>query len=238
MSGRGVITSRTSVSPKSTIDWSSLRSIALDEPWSSAGIVARPGVAVFGSRGAVAGGSVRSRLPSAVMSFTSGPVSGWRNLATTSNGGSSTSSTRSGLRRTISSGSTCAQTRMNKARKTSSRPIDWSPARPVEEHDEHRRQRENDPEEEPCGEEQLDRIVEIEPEAVGAAAAFRHQAEREAHEGAEGRLDDADVDSGNREQEQEKRAHGRDRSIRPAASPPFRRRRASSRAIRPLSFVS
>ena len=59
------------------------------------------------------------------------PVSGWRKRAAKSNGGSSTPSTRSGLRRTISIGSTCSNSRMNTATNSSSMPIDWKPVRPV-----------------------------------------------------------------------------------------------------------
>ena len=69
---------------------------------------------------------------------------------------------------------------------------------PGQNRDEHRRQREDDAEQQPRRHEQLDRILEVEAQAIVAAAALGHEAQRQAHQGAEGRLDGADVDGGDR----------------------------------------
>ena len=55
------------------------------------------------------------------------------------------------------------------------------------EHD--RGEREDQPEHQPRRDEELDGIVEVEPEAVVAAAALDHQPQRQPHQGAEGGLD-------------------------------------------------
>ncbi len=100
------------------------------------------------------------------------------------------------------------------------------------EHGEHDRgEREDEAEHQPRRHEELDGIVEVEPETVVAPAALDHQPQRQAHQGAEGRFDRAHVDGGEREQQQEcdhalaRRAAGRAdaRSISPDASPPLRR---------------
>ena len=191
MSGRGVITSRTSVSPKSTIDCSSRRSSPSirpgPRPLPSA---SRGSRRIGGSRRHCSTGAIGPLAPALRGNEPhQRPVSGCRNRATTSNGGSSTSSTRSGLRRTISSGSTCSQTRMKTATKSEQHADRLKPGAPGQDRDEHRRQREDDAEQQPRRNEQLDRVVEIEPEAIVAAAAFRHQPQREAHQGAERGLD-------------------------------------------------
>ena len=106
--------------------------------------------------------------------------------------------------------------------------------------EEHRREREDQPEQEPRRHEELDGIVEVVPEAV-VTAALRHQAQGQLHEGAERRLDGAHVDGRHAEQEERERNHGLDapaRSIRPARRPPLARSRRSRRAIRPPSAGS
>ena len=133
MSGRGVMTSRTSVAPKSTIDCSSRRSSRSMRPCSSPASRYACAASPASSSVAAAGSAPcrsRSRRPS-TMRRTSVPVSGWRNRAATSNGGSISSRTRSGFRRTISIGRTCSNSRMNTATNTSSMPIDCKPVRPV-----------------------------------------------------------------------------------------------------------
>ena len=72
------------------------------------------------------------------------------------------------------------------------------------EHGEHDRgEREDQAEHQPRRHEELDGIVEVEPEAVVAAAALDHQPQRQPHQGAEGGLDRADVDGGERQEQQE-----------------------------------
>ena len=71
----------------------------------------------------------------------------------------------------------------------------------------HRREREDDAEHQPRGNEELDRIVEVETEAIGAATALGHQAQRQPHERAERGLDGADVDGGHGEQEEDEWGH-------------------------------
>jgi hypothetical protein len=115
------------------------------------------------------------------------------------------------------------------------------------EHREHDRgEGEDEAEHQPRGHEELDGIVEVEPEAIVAPAALDHQPQRETHQRAEGGFDCAHVDRRERQQ-QEQRDHaltrrGRSRvearSISPEASPPLRRSLNSTRAIRPLSFRS
>ena len=219
MSGRGVITSRTSVSPKSTIDCSSGALLALDQ------------VLLLRRLGAVA--SPRPRLPRrrcprprfsrsrrlSTISRTSVPVSGWRNRAAKSNGGSRSSSTFSGLRRTMSSGSTCSKTQDEDRHEQQQHP-DRREALGAGEHREHDRgEREDQAEQQPRRHEELDRIVEVEPEAIVAAAALGHQPQRQPHQRAEGGLDRADVDGGEREEQQEGNHARRPSRARPCRRP-------------------
>ena len=69
------------------------------------------------------------------------------------------------------------------------------------EHD--RGEREDQAEHQPRRHEQLDGIVEVETEAVVAAAALDHQPQRQPHERTEGGLDRADVDRSERQEQQE-----------------------------------
>ena len=210
MSGRGVITSRTSVSPKSTIDCSSLRPSASINPCSAAG--SRLGLRRLAGSSSPARGRRRSRSRrGSRISRVSEFVSGRTAARATSNGGSSTSSIRSGLWRTISTGSTCSHTRMKTATKSSSIPIECRPGPAGQDRDEHRRQREDQAEQQPRRQEEPDRILEIEPETIVTAAALHHQAQREPHQRAERSLDGADVDRDDREDEEQQRDHRRSR---------------------------
>ena len=189
MSGRGVITSRTSVSPKSTIDCSSAA-----RPLRSAAVLGRLSSRAAASRrcprrSPLAAPFSRSARLSTMQPHQASPVSGWRKRAATSNGGSSTASTRSGLRRTMSNGSTCSQIEDEDGdeQRAACRSTEACPSRSVRRA--HRRQREDEAEHEPRRDEQLDGIVEVVPEAVVAAAALGHQAERQPHQRAERRLD-------------------------------------------------
>ncbi len=94
------------------------------------------------------------------------------------------------------------------------------------------RQREDQAEHQTGGDEELDRIVEVDAQAIVAAAALDGEAEREPHQRTERRLDGADVDRGEREHQQQR---NHERSINPAGRPPRRRSRASARAILPRS---
>ena len=91
------------------------------------------------------------------------------------------------------------------------------------------RQREDEPEHQTRRDEELNGIVEIEAEAIVAAAALDHQAQRQPHQRAERGLDGADIDRGERQKQEQ-----------PESSPMLarcRRRRRSldeaGRAVRP-----
>ena len=88
-------------------------------------------------------------------------------------------------------------------------------------------------EQQPDRDEELERIVEIAPEPIAAAAALGHETQRQPHQRAEGGLHGAEKHRGASEQEQRERGHAR--SIKPSTSPPRRRSRRSSRAMRPSS---
>ena len=81
-----------------------------------------------------------------------------------------------------------------------------------------RREREDEAEHQPGRHEELDGIVEVEPESIVAAAALDHQAKRQAHQGAERRFNRAHVDRGEREEQQE-RDHAPARRVRGAPTP-------------------
>ena len=66
--------------------------------------------------------------------------------------------------------------------------------------------------------EELQRIVEVPPEPIAAAAALGHQTQRQPHERAEGRLHGAEKHGGAPEQKQCKRGHAL--SISPSRRPP------------------
>ena len=103
----------------------------------------------------------------------------------------------------MSIGRTCSQTQdEDRDEHAAASPIDWKPGAPGQDGDEHRREREDDAEQQPRRDEQLDRIVEVVAEPIVAAAALGHQAQRQPHQRAERRLDRADVDGGDREQEE------------------------------------
>ena len=55
--------------------------------------------------------------------------------------------------------------------------------------------------------EQFQRIVEVVAEAIAAPATFRHQPQRQAHQRAEGGLDDTEKDGGASEQEDREGCH-------------------------------
>ncbi len=106
-----------------------------------------------------------------------------------------------------------------------------------------RRQRKNQPEHQACRDKELNRIVEIEADAIVAAAALDHQAQRQPHQRGERGLDRPDIDCGERQQQQEGDhrlarsvcRRGDVRSMRPLVSPPFLRSDISRRPIRPSS---
>ncbi len=106
-----------------------------------------------------------------------------------------------------------------------------------------RRERKNQPQQQPGRYEQLERIVEVIAETV-VPAALGHQAEGQLHEGAERRLDGPDVDRCHGKQEERQRNHARRprgataRSMSPSRRPPLVRSRRSRRAIRPWSAGS
>ena len=102
--------------------------------------------------------------------------------------------------------------------------------------DQHGRQRENQTEQEPYRDEELYRIFQVVTKTVIASASLGHQSQRQLHQGAESRLDGADVNSGKREQKNEEWNH--ERAISPRSRPPLLRSLASARAIRPLSARS
>ena len=196
MSGRGVITSRTSVSPKSTMLWSSSPLLALDEPFLLAGVevgrrrLARPLPSLVVGRPACRRAALRDRPRRS--SASAGQARGRPAL----NDGSSSSSTRSGSRPTISSGSSSSKTTTNaatlsdderqrvRAARRRSRGASSAVAAAVDQ-----------AEQQPDRHEQQHRIVEILAERVRAAAALGDQAQRQPHQRAERRLDRAEVDA-------------------------------------------
>ena len=103
---------------------------------------------------------------------------------------------------------------MKTATNSSSMPIDCRAGRAGQDRDAHRRQREDQAEQQPRRDEEPDRIVEVEAEPIVAAAALGHEPQRQPHQRAERRLDRADVDGGEREQ----RAGARIMRDRPRAS--------------------
>ena len=242
MSGRGVITSRTSVSPKSTMDCSSRRSSPSIRP-----CPARPSrcTAFAASLGLRRRAVVRRRRARAGRSRGDQPHERSRSAGASDAGddverGSSTSSTRSGSRRDDQQrqqrarrrATNTASERRAACRSTVSA-VDADAARAsstvASDGDE--------PEQQPHRDEQQQRIVEIGAEALGAAAALRHQAQRQPHQRAERRLDRAEVDRGAREQEQQRAGSSARsaRSIRPfARGRPCAAAALRARAIRPV----
>ena len=88
--------------------------------------------------------------------------------------------------------------------------------------------------------EELDGIVEVGPEPVARAVALRFQAPRQAHQEAERGLDDREEQQPAGQEDEERnhvriRHSGRARAMRPVGSPARRRRRSSSRRISPES---
>ena len=81
------------------------------------------------------------------------------------------------------------------------------------------------------------RLVEIAAERVAAIRAFRHDAERQAHQRAERGRHRAHVHRGHAKEKQDERGHrrGRDRAMSPDDRPARRRNRSSVRAITPSS---
>ena len=111
-------------------------------------------------------------------------------------------------------------------------------ARAPRQHRDHdRREGKDQSQHQPRRDEELDRIFEVEAEPVVPAPTLRDQAERQPHQRTERRLDGAHIDRTDGQQQKEKGGehHSPARSINPAGSPPRRRSRASTRAIRPLS---
>ncbi len=104
--------------------------------------------------------------------------------------------------------------------------------------DEHGAEREHQAEQQARGQEQADGVLEIETEAVVAAAPLHHQPKRKPHQYGERGLDGTDVHGDDRQDEQEERNHLRLRLINPLVNPAFRRRRSSTRFIRPRSCGS
>src|SRR4030095_1573549 len=95
----------------------------------------------------------------------------------------------------------------------------------------------HNPQQEPHGNEQKKRIVQKRPESAGTVAPLRQQSKRQAHQRAERGLDGPEVDGHTSQQENQERGHLlRSRSIKPWRRPPLRRKRASTRDIRPSSL--
>ena len=87
----------------------------------------------------------------------------------------------------------------------------------------------DDAEEQARGDEQQSRLVEIREQRLVGAVALGTQAERQPHQGGEGRLHGADVDPGQPQQEQAERNQGSHAMFRLAAG----RSRAPARSIPP-----
>src|SRR5207237_326250 len=101
------------------------------------------------------------------------------------------------------------------------------PRSPRQDGEQHGRKREDDPEQKTRRDEELHGVVEIEPEAV-VAAALGHQTQRQLHERTERGLDGADVDRGDAEKKQQERDH----LLVLAGAPPPARGRAAVRLRR------
>ena len=241
MSGRGVITSRTERVAEVDDRLDQPPVLALDEALLLAGL--EVGVRDLAGLRRPRGGCSVSTAPvwrsrrSVAMRPTSARVIGRMQPREQLERRQQRISTRSGSRRTISSGSRCSNTMQKPAIDSTGRP---GPSR--------RRRR--------CSVAQMmavrrrsapaagapartaARVVQVRPEAGGAAVAFDREPQRQPHQRAEGRLDRADVDRGQRQEQQ----HGRSSGCSPRAprvrsgrrrSPPFRR--AAAPRARPSS---
>ena len=170
MSGRGVMTSRTSVSPKSTTDRSRRLSIGRARPPESPS-----GVDDGARRQRVDGRRPRGRRPSQ-------PADDERRqrapttFATAVNAGSSSSSMRSGDRRTMSAGQHLSDADRNARRprrSATSAPGNAGADRLGQQHDQQHEQR---PAHQARRDEELQRIVEIRGERVAARSRARPRA--------------------------------------------------------------
>ena len=114
--------------------------------------------------------------------------------------------------------------------------------------EQHGRDRRDEAEQQPNGNEQEQRIVEIDAERAGPIATLRAEPKRQAHQRAECGFDRAEVHGGGGEQQDSQRNHlvrarrtcrdfltGRALSINPSRNPPRRRSRRSASSIRPSS---
>lgn len=98
------------------------------------------------------------------------------------------------------------------------------------------REDQHEAEQQTCRNEEARRVLEVAVQQIAAARTLGHEAQRQAHERAEGGLHGADVDRRAAEQEERERNHrGLPRSMSPSPSPPRARRRRSARAMRPPS---
>ncbi len=245
MSGRGVITSRTTVSVKSTTDWSSSRPSSSEMLPSSATGSGAPGAAACEPLPAPPGDSLRSRRcpmtpmrierqraqqPGQRVEHRQQHVEHAFGVRPHDQHRHQVLARRDECPKRDDEGDVCPHT------------VDVAGPR-----DEHGGQNRADADGDPQRDEQPHRVVEILSERVVPAAALGHQAQRQPHQGAERRLQGAQQDRRARHEEERQRCHGRgprecvvrgrrrDRSINPFSRPPLRRRRASARAIRPSS---
>ena len=198
MSGLGVITSRTSVSPKSRIDCSSCRfpcSISPGSPPFPAPAGSAAPLSAAGSRGPPPWAAARSLL-ARVSRPARADVADASGAPITVNDGSSISSTRSGSRWTMRNGSRNSQTPLNNATASVSDADGRRPLDPDDPGEQRHRQRRDDDEQRAGRHEQQDRIFQVQVEIDTAGAALAEQPQRQPHQRGERGLDGPDVDRG------------------------------------------
>ena len=237
MSGRGVITSRTSVSPKSTMLCSSRRSSPSMMPFLLRGVdvgLRAPRWPPRAASSGVGGGPPRLvREHERARSSASAGRAPARSARTSA--AAARARARDRGRRSAAAAAARRRRRTPRAPAASDGSV-CAPSMPIAAREQRRRRAGDQAEQQPHRDEQQQRIVEVRAERARTVAALGHQAQRQPHQRAEGRLDRAEVDRGAREQEDDAaESSRRARSISPSRRPPLRRSRRSTRAIRPSS---
>ena len=238
MSGRGVITSRTSVSPKSTMLCSSRRSSPSMMPFLLAGRRGRPSSTSLGFLGRVVVGdgvpAPRRRATVRAVQRVTGP----------SSPGDRAERRQQQLEHPLGIAADDQQRQQQLAddherRRRSTMTSDQrsAPLDADRRGQQRRRRRGDQAEQQPDRHEQQERIVEVVAERVRPVAALGDEPQRQPHQRAERGLDGAEVHRDAREQE-DQRAESSCASgpldREPSRRPPFRRSRRSTRAIAPV----
>ena len=234
-SGRGVMISRTSVSPKWTIERSRRASSSLA---SSAAVSTASGVAlaprsVSSSVWAPSASRRRTRPSSASVSGSSG-LETMRNDGSRNSGDDPRVGADDQLRHEVLADDDEAEDHHRQHEQAAPRADPEQHGRELDRDDQ------DDAEQDPRRDEQQARLVQVPRQRVVGVGSLGAQALRQPHQRREGGLNGADVDPGAAEEEQQERDHtlhvwAGPRSISPAGKPPCRLSRRSIRAMRPES---